>query len=182
MSSVTRFIRQIPTGQQYYPQYTASVTALANAAYTFVADQGNYVGNYPPGYVVPLDPAASNNTTQALYDALVTAASGPQGGQQSIVLRDMGKTIFAKVADELSGLNAATNPAGYFRQVQVLIPQPISATQGFLGGTNGSTFGVVGQSMQYTPYATIYLPTNVAGVFYNPSGNLLPSPTPQGQM
>jgi hypothetical protein len=181
MSSVTRFIRQIPTGQQYYPQYTLTVTGseLADAAYIFFPDTGNYVGNYPPGYVV-----AAVDEAGSIYGSLVALQQTVMGGltQQSIVLRDMGKTIFAPIATDVAGSDVGQNGAGYFRQVQVLIPQPISSTQGFLGGVNGSVFGVYGSSPTYAPYATIYLPTNVAGVFANLNASLLPSPTPQGQM
>jgi hypothetical protein len=67
MSSVTRFLRQIPTGLSYY-------TAPTTTYYTFVPAAGNYVGNYAPGTMTSqqVDPSGS-------------------------ILRDMGKTVFATI-------------------------------------------------------------------------------------
>ncbi len=72
MSSVTRFIRQIPLATTYY-----GIGAVAPTFYEFVPGAGNYVGNYPPG------------TMQELAVAL------PEGA----ILRDMGKTVKTTIGD-----------------------------------------------------------------------------------
>lgn len=180
MSSVTRFLRQIPTGQSVYLQGTVvnvnDLAAIANAAVEFIPTSGNYVGNYPPGVVV----AAS----AALKAAIQTADAGL--AQSTPVIRDLGKTIFAPV---YNGTPAATGTAsgnsGFFRQVQLLIPQAIGS-QGFIGGAQGSVFGVVGGSPDaYSSYLTFYLPTAVAGVLATAGFATTVTPlfnSPQGQM
>ncbi len=75
MSSVTRFLRQIPTGLSYY-------TAPTNAIYyTFVPAAGNYVGNYAPGTmtVQQVDPSGSilRDMGKTVLAALTTAPTGP---------------------------------------------------------------------------------------------------------
>jgi hypothetical protein len=154
MSSVTRFLRQIPTGLNY-------VNADPDTALDFVPTSGNYVGNYPPGYMVV-------GTQTGLSLALATAL-GQNSGQ--LIIRDMGKTIFAPYA--VNGTVANGNSGnfasyGYFRQYQALMVNPISTTQGFLGGVNGNTFGVVGPAPATVPgtstYVTFYLPVSVQGV------------------
>ena len=181
MSSVTRFLRQIPAGQQYYAGLTVSGSAtaltgttLAAAAYIFVPTSGNYVGNYPPGFVIPASQDASSN---GVLTDLTTGLANT-----TIVLRDMGKTIYAPTGTTLSNAQAKTQ-FGFFRAVQALVPQPIGS-QGFLGGVNGSVFGVYGGSDTngYVNYGTFYLPTNVDGVYANPSGLAQIQPAPQGQM
>ena len=172
MSSVTRFIRQVPTSN---PVYTAvDLAAIAASALEFVPTSSNYVGNYPPGYVIPA-PAA---TVQA-----ITFASAGYTQTRPLV-RDMGKTIFAQTATNLTNAQAGTGTGswGYFRQVQVLVPQAITTTQNFIGGTSGSTFGVVGGSPDaYSSYLTVYLPTSVAGVYLLQGVTPL-AQGPQGQM
>jgi hypothetical protein len=178
MSSIGSAPRQIPVGLQYYPTYQNNAKDIASSSYVFIPDSGNYVGNYPPGHVVPLTEFPDLFESVHLFDD-IRQNIPTVGAKSPLVLRDTGKTIFALVYKD------AVTPSdvkGYFRQVQVLIPQPITATQGFLGGVNGSTFGVYGSIPQYVPYATIYLPTNVDGVFVNSTGNFLLDPTPQGQM
>ena len=172
MSSVTRFLRQVPTGQALYAGN--SLAQIADAACEFVPTAGNYVGNYPPGYVRP--------AAAATKAAITNAADGYT--QQLPIVRDMGKTIFAPIAD---GSGALSGSNGYFRQIQVLVPQPITTTQGFIGGPAGSVFGVVGGSPpgtnpSYAQYLTVYVPTSVAGVYAQPTG-VTPLPDgPQGQM
>jgi len=127
MSSVTRFLKQHAPAIQYL-----SVPAsVANVAYEFVPTGTNVVGNYPPGYVqlVPSGGAV----------ALALAAQGSAGNAPNgLVLRDMGKTIYAPL-----GNNGTTY--GRYRQVQLLAPQVINmAGNGFVGGVAGNTFGVLG--------------------------------------
>ena len=71
MSSVTRFLRQIPQATTYYG------FAAAPAFYEFVPEPANYVGNYPPGVVAERE------------------VDLPAGA----ILRDMGKTIKATGGD-----------------------------------------------------------------------------------
>lgn len=80
------------------------------------------------------------------------------------VIRDMGKTILAP-------LNSVSGALGRFRQVQIMLPGNISATQGFIGGPAGNTFGVLGGAANpdlYTNYMTFYVASPVAGVLGGP--------------
>jgi hypothetical protein len=79
MSSVTSFIRQIPTGLQYY------TCASGTVFYQFVPAAGNYVGNYPPG-------------------VMNTFTSNPTFNPATQILRDMGKTIRADISGGATGL------------------------------------------------------------------------------
>jgi len=146
MSSVSRFIRQIPAQASYLNAATIAASP-ATMVYELVPDASNVVGNYPPGYVQ----LASADLVGAITGA-VTAA----GAASSLVLRDMGKTILAPVG-------SASGNQGFFRQVQLLRPAALSASQGFNGGSSGSTFGVIG-----VDYLTFYIPVSVAGVNYGP--------------
>jgi hypothetical protein len=101
MSSVTRFLRQIPTGLAYY---TASAQTQF---YEFVPAPGNYVGNYPPGYVQLVNPAITFDPT-------------------SMILRDMGKTIKTIVG-------VAGTTLGFYREFQILQPLNLASTNG-VGG------------------------------------------------
>jgi hypothetical protein len=155
MSSVTRFIRQIPLATTYY-NVSAAVLA-GTGVYEFVPTAANYVGNYPPGYM--------QTASAALQAALATA-----GTSSDLVLRDMGKTLFAPVGS-LSG------NAGYFRQVQLLKPSAITAAQGFIGGTAGNRFGVLGDANTpdaYTDFMTFYIAVPVSGVLGGTLSGLFP--------
>ena len=143
MTSVTRFLTQVNTSATIF----SAGNALANpatAAYEFVPASGNVVGNYPPGYVqlVPVSVAT------------LLAAAATSGA----VLRDMGKTFYA-------GVGATPTAFGRFRQVQVLVPSV--GTNNFIGGTTGSTSGVIGGpgiGDAYTNYMTIYIPVVHNGI------------------
>ena len=152
MSSVTRFIRQIPVSTTYYD----ATNAVTNA-YAFIPTPANYVGNYPPGGVV-LASTATITAGQNLYGELSTA---PTVSATNSVVRDLGKTIYAEILTA-TGVSSTTPQFGYFREVQVLRPQPIGLTSNtIIGGTTGSTFGVGGASPNYL---TFYIPVTVAGV------------------
>ena len=173
MSSVTRFLRQVPTGLALYDGNT--LAQIAASACEFIPTAANYVGNYPPGFVIP---------AQAATVAAITNASAGYT-QTAPFVRDMGKTIFAQTATTLANAQAGTGTGnfGYFRQIQVLVPQVITLSQGFIGGLSGSTFGVVGGSPTTTStYLTVYVPTSVAGVSNVPSGVTPIADGPQGQM
>jgi hypothetical protein len=161
MSSVTRFLRQIPTGMQYYA--APALATLAGAACEFVPTAANYVGNYPPGYVAP--------ASAALQAAIQTITVGLPAGSLPII-RDMGKTVFAETASSVANAQVGTGLGvkGSFRQVQLLLPQPITNTQGFIGGVNGNVGGVYGGSPDaYSPYLTFYLPETVCGILASPA-------------
>jgi hypothetical protein len=171
MPSIGTQLRQIPTGLQY------GIGVGQGSVYDFVPTNGNYVGNYPPGYMcLPTETGLSSAITDASTNS----------GQ--LILRDMGKTIFAPYA--LNGTVANGNAGnfdsyGYYRQYQLLIVNPISTTQGFLGGVGGNTFGVVGPAPATVPgtstYITVYLPVSVQGVG-NSGSVALVQPIAGGQM
>ena len=139
MSSVTRFIRQIPVNSQFHS--TALLTTGVNSAtmaFEFVPASGNVVGNYPPGSMV----AAST----VLKDA-IAALNGlnPNG----TLLRDMGKTV--KCA------GPGSSDLRFFRQVQLITPSNQSSV---VGGVSGNTFGVQGgvaPSFPNAPFMVFYV-------------------------
>ena len=147
MSSVTRFLTRINPSASIF-----SAGNIASVAYEFIPASGNTVGNYPPGYVqaVPL-------SVSTLITAAVSAGA---------VLRDMGKTIYA-------GVGAAPTAYGRFRQVQVLLPPTTPFNNNFIGGTTGSTNGVIGGPSigdAYTNYMVVYIPIfNNGMVAMNPT-------------
>jgi len=135
--------------QRYTRQVPLSTTYYSlpsgSAVYQMIPGSGNVVGNYP-------------NTT-GYMSAYTYTVSG------AVMARDMGKTIYAPV-DSLTG------NAGWFRQIQILKPSAVTNAQGFIGGTAGQTFGVVGDAN--TPnsnmdYFTVYIPVPVGGIL---SGSL----------
>jgi len=150
MSSVTRFLRQVPVSAGF-----VNPDSLTGSALDFVPTASNYVGNYPPGYVVP-----------AAATGLSTALSNAKLGNAQLILRDMGKTIQCQYVATVGG--SLTNaPTGFFREYQLLVLSPISASQGYIGGTSGNTFGVAGPAPSTggsSTYLTFFLPSVVAGV------------------
>ena len=148
MSSVTRFIRQIPVSTTYYD----SANALANS-YAFIPTPANYVGNYPPGGVV--------KTAGSTLTAVINLHGQINANFANSVVRDLGKTIYAEILDA-AGASISVPTFGYFREVQLLNPLPIGLTSNTLiGGTTGTAFGVGGLS---PAYLTFYIPVAVAGV------------------
>ena len=143
MSSVTRFIRQVPVSTTYYNAVTI-LGATSTMVIELVPSAANIVGNYPPGYVQ----AASAALQAALAQAVAVHTTA------NLVLRDMGKTIYAQY-----GTGIAADPSAYFRQVQLLQPSGITSA--------AQTFGVLGGENipdAYTDYLTFYIPVAVAGV------------------
>ena len=144
MSSITSFIKQVPTASQYFSASGLSSSTL----YELIPASGNVVGNYPPGTVWQL--------------ALTSAPALPS--MTNAVARDMGKTIFAGLGAGTIASPTASVAYGRFRQIQILIPSAISSTQGFIGGSSGNLFGIIGGSDSYTLYATYYIPVVVGGI------------------
>ena len=148
MSSVTRFLKQVNPAASHL-SIGDLVSSSSTRVFEFVPSSGNVVGNYPPGYV--------QTASAALQAALATVAATPAS---QCVVRDMGKTIVAPIG-------SLTGARGYFRQVQILLPGVVSATQGFIGGPAGNTFGVLGAAATpdaYTNYMTLYVASPVAGI------------------
>jgi hypothetical protein len=157
MSSVTRFIRQIPQSTTYYSA-AGIIASPATLVYEFVPSSSNYVGNYPNPY-----PDVTGGYVQTASLALQAAiAQANTFASGNLVLRDMGKTIFAPTT------NSSTASWAYFRQVQLIDPNVInSGASGFIGGTSGTTFGVLGDQNTpdaYTDFLTFYIPVTVAGI------------------
>ena len=169
MPSIQAEPRQIPTGQQYYTG-SSIFGLLFQCALDFIPAPGNYVANYPPGYVI-------TGLDTELGKALLTANTS--AGQ--FLIRDMGKTIFAS-------FGSLTGNKGYYRQFQLLRVNPITSTQGFIGGPTGTTFGIVGNSSVTPPststYATFYLDETTAGVLgaYCGTNQTVLNPVAGGQM
>jgi hypothetical protein len=136
MSSVTRFIRQIPVNSQLHSNVNLGLTAasVAPLVFEFVAGSGNVVGNYPPGYMVSAVSGSALNTaiTQAL------------NANPNCLIRDMGKTVKCAAGSGTPAVPvapAASAPVRYFRQVQLISPSDLSSN---VGGVSGNTFGVLG--------------------------------------
>jgi len=161
MSSVTRFIRQIPASASHLSA-AALVAGAASLAFELVPSSGNIVGNYPPGFV----------QNSAALAAAITAANAAASG--AVVLRDMGKTILAPSVS-LSGAQQ------FYRQVQLIAPAALSQAQGFNGGAAGSNFGVLGAAgnpSANVDYLSFYIPVSVAGV----GASIAAYPVAAGQM
>jgi len=153
MSSVQSFLRQrnLATSLLQAPENNGCY-------YVFVATAGNYVGNYPPGYMVPQAP-----------EAVVLSAQGS-------LIRDMGKTIKAPIGDNtVSPPVLSTATEGFFREVQLIKPVPA------VGPTGSTTFGVgigasgalalpAGGNAGDAGYNTYYLPIVVDGVLATSDG------------
>ena len=140
MTSVQKFLRQRILTSSYLQ------APINNCYYTFVATSGNYVGNYPPGYM-----------QQA---AEVPANKGD-------LIRDMGKTIKA-VNVQTGGTLSANATPGFFREIQFISPVTVASA------TASSTFGVgVGSAgaqtlpsagnVGDTGYGTYYIPIIIDG-------------------
>jgi hypothetical protein len=154
MSSISRYARQIPTGGEYLTFNPLNPPSI-NLVFDFIPTDGNLTGNYPPGYAVPASQTGLLATLQAAFS----------GQLNKLIYRDAGKTIRTRFA---TTLNPTTYVGvSYFREYQVLLIDPITEPPGFLGGSTGSTFGVVGQATTSdgSPlvYATFYAPVPVGG-------------------
>jgi len=185
MSSVTRFTRQIPVSTTYYDADNVVVNR-ATTIFEFLPSSSNYVGNYPSGFNNPTGGVVTL-ASPALLQAVLSAAqqnnatlngAGFPTNAGSLLLRDLGKTIFAPVVSgdaSFPGTGSATSSWGYYRQVQLIAPRGITQGNGFMGGVNGNTFGVQGAANTpdiYTDYLTFYIPVSVAGIAgINSSGN-----------
>jgi hypothetical protein len=151
MSSVTRFLKQVPAGLNFY-----SVPVLGSL-YEFVPSSSNTVGNYPPGAMVQAVNSATLLAalqTNGVYSASAVGTAANAG----YVLRDMGKVVKASVASTEANAAAGTvsaNTEQHFRMFQIVKP--------IAGNTDGAS-GVQGASAVpnlYADYFTVFLPTQV---------------------
>ena len=169
MTSVTSFMRQVPLSTTYY-NAQGVMTSASTCAFEFVPDGSNYVGNYPPGYMV------AGGVGSALATAIAAAKLAAGSYYYSMVLRDMGKTIYAPVGASTS---PDTRQYAFFREVQLITPTYNSATgaagHSLIGGPNGTTFGV-GVCL------TFYVAATVAGVGLPLAGCADVYPVAGGQM
>lgn len=146
MSSIQSFLRQ-------RNQATSLLQAPTNACYyVFVAGPGNYIGNYPPGYM-----------------QLAAALPAPDAGS---LIRDMGKTIKAPI-----GTNVAAT-AGFFREVQLITPvAAVSATGSTTFGVGLNSAGAAVQpgagNVGDAGYGTYYIPIIIDGTLATSDGTTL---------
>lgn len=150
MTSVDKMLRQREQATTFLQAPTDPIY------YIFIAGSGNYVGNYPPGYMM----VARNATPLA---------------QQGYLIRDMGKTIRASITPY-----SQTSP-GYFRAVQLIKPvAAVSATASTNFGVDGTVPSSIGPgNVGDTGYRTYYLPISVDGTLaslYGDSATSFPNP------
>jgi hypothetical protein len=136
MSSIQSFLRQRNVANTIFQAPTN------DCYYNFIADNGNYVGNYPPGHME------------------LASASVAEGAAGSLI-RDMGKTIKAP----LGTLSSATS--GFFREVQLITPVVASTSSSF--GVQG---GAAGPNSGNAGYDTYYIPIIVDGTIATSNGTL----------
>lgn len=173
MSSVQRFLRQRVVGTTTYSLPTAPQGQDFNDLfYVLDVDPDNYVGNYPPGNMINLTDLDTN----------VFGGSGDHLLPPTLprcVLRDMGKTVKARVTDG-AATPAVGKTAGFFRAVQIL--QPLNnGTFGVGGGAATSFMAGTGSPLSLGPgnagdkgYGTFYIPIVVDGVIASQAGSATP--------
>lgn len=157
MSSIQSFIRQRSQANTIFSAPVAPPgpgPVAAGCYYVFVAGPGNYVGNYPPGYMQAVD---------------IPTGKGS-------LIRDMGKTIKAVIgSSDLPVPVLAGATAGFFRQIQFIDPQAA------VSATGSTTFGVGtgSQGAGTLPsagnagdagYGTYYIPIIVDGTLATSNG------------
>ena len=153
MSSIQSSLRQRVIG-------TRNIAASGNpnsALYVFIPTSANYVGNYPPGFMV----AAS-----------VAGTFLPNPLPTGTILRDTGKTIKAVTSSTTTAPTDLTSYAGFFREVQLISPVTVaSATASSTFGVGVGAAGAGAAPGSYPPgnagddgYGTFYIPIVVDGV------------------
>jgi hypothetical protein len=152
MTSVQKFLRQ-----RIVTSTILQAPTNQNCYYTFIPTSGNYVGNYPPGYVFSV-PADAFEAFPAL---------------NTLLIRDMGKTIKCP-ASATSAVPAPGATSGFFREVQLISPVTIASA------TASSNFGVIGTAAQSIPsgnvgdagYGTFYIPIIIDGTIASLDGTI----------
>ncbi len=154
MSSIQSYLRQRSQTSTFFQAPTNP------CYYIFVAGPGNYVGNYPPGYMSLAAEAENIQTAGCL-------------------IRDMGKTVKATW-----GFGDNATP-GFFRAVQLISPVAAvsatgSTTFGVGLGGNGTLPGTTPPgNAGYNGYGTYYIPILIDGILATSDGVetvTLPSP------
>ena len=172
---MTRFTRQIPLTTTFY-----------NASHILTGDNiFDYIYNYIPLnfaglYGIPtttgimfssfwteLFPELGGNLASRVGDAISAA-----GGLQNLILRDMGQTLFTEYLAFPFGKITTSQSYGYFRKVQLLYPTALGPN-GWNGGPNGTTFGVLGMEpfftddgsiISTTSFLSFYIPVTIMGI------------------
>ena len=152
MSSVTRFLRQIPTGLQFY--------TVSSSATFYELTPSPAGGNYPNelGYV----------SSASVSPAPTVIASG------QYLVRDMGKTIKAVAGTVSQGTFTQTNGATFFREVQIVNPSAYYTTGGVTVDGTTPTPGSAGPN-GIAAYYTYYLPIAMSGLPLLPAGTVSPN-------
>lgn len=170
---MTRFTRQIPLTTTFYNAYNIlSGNNIFKYVYAYVPQNNAGLYGVPStnGLIISsfwteLFPSFGASLVSRIQEAISAA-----GGVQNIILRDMGQTVFSEYLAfpfELLPVQAY----GYFRKVQLLYPTPLGSN-GWNGGPNGTTFGVLGMEpffnndgtiINTTSYLSFYIPVTIAG-------------------
>lgn len=141
MSSIQSFLRQRNVANTIFQAPTTT-----GCYYNFIADNGNYVGNYPPGY-------------------MATASASVAEEADGKLIRDMGKTIKARIANAEDGVLGSSATEGFFREVQLITPAVASTSSSF--GVQGH---VAGPNPGNAGYDTYYLAIIVDGTIATSAG------------
>jgi len=170
-----RFTRQIPLTTTFY---NASHILLGNNIFDYIY---SYIPNNFAGlYGVPTtDGIMFSSFWTELYTAIggnlasrVNDAISAAGGLQNLILRDMGQTLFTEYIAFPFGQITNTQSYGYFRKVQLLHPTALGPN-GWNGGPNGTTFGVLGMEpfftddgsiISTTSFLSFYIPVTIMGI------------------
>jgi hypothetical protein len=137
MTSIHKMVRQRDQATSILPSIDLEIPQ--NGFWYLVSTSGNYVGNYPPGYMMR-----------------VPSSQIPPG----TLMRDMGKTIKASTSPGYG------STPGFFRAVQLITPDAaVSAT----GKTTFGIYGNVPRSLRPgnigdMGYRTYYIPIVVDGI------------------
>ena len=110
MSSVTRFIKQVPLSTTYYSVPSSMIVggAIGTGVYEFVPSATNTVGNYAPGYM-------------AAASAEMVAALTVSGTVATLVLRDMGKGVKTRIPVNVGDVKKGTVPDLVLRSGDIVI-------------------------------------------------------------
>jgi len=177
MQSRYKLTRQIPLTTTYYDA-TQVVSEPEKYAFAFypTSGQGAYAGiNGSKGLMVKgsYERFVNGTLINSINEAVAAA-----GGAHMVVLRDLGKTVYAEYVTDFPTLLLRKQKA-YFREVQLISITSIGSN-GWNGGPNGSTFGVTGYPSQSiriprprnsTSYLTFYIPVTIANIVAEGSTN-----------
>jgi hypothetical protein len=153
MTSAHKMLRQRDQATSIFqaPTITESEENPVSNYWYLVPNSGNYVGNYTPGYMMP-----------------VPLSKIPAG----VLARDMGKTIQAPISYYYG------STYGFFRAVQLITPDgAVSAT----GNTTFGVYGNAPRSLRPgnigdMGYRTYYIPIIVNGTFDTAGNGIIQYP------